>query len=270
MAACDAQAQLLPNPVSAVAETDDDDGCGILYRASFQELEENIVNYETAQWILLSLMLILAWGVGLLMLLYLPLRRYVVRQDIRSRRLYVTANAIVYKVKRPLFLPCLGVSRRDKHILLPLITDVAIEQGCLQSAYGIYSIKIENASQRKPPPGDDLQILGVVNPRMFRKVVLMALSNLRREQGTGRSHVLGKSGYDGLNGDTSPSVTPERSASMGWAWQQAGRGLSSWQMSYAPVNDGFHEGSCCETIIKKMDDIGNSIKRLEVLIETPR
>ena len=35
----------------------------------------------------------------------------------------------LFQVKRPLFLPCLGVSRRDKHILLPLITDVAIEQG---------------------------------------------------------------------------------------------------------------------------------------------
>ena len=69
----------------------------VLYAASFREMEQNFVKYQTVQWVLHSLLLILAWGIGLLMLLYLPLRRFILRKDIRSRTLYLTPNAIVYK-----------------------------------------------------------------------------------------------------------------------------------------------------------------------------
>lgn len=72
----------------------------VLYSASFEEMEENFVKHQTAHWVLYSLLLVLAWGIGLLMLLYLPVRRYVLRKDIRSRKLYLTPNAIVYKVKK--------------------------------------------------------------------------------------------------------------------------------------------------------------------------
>lgn len=71
----------------------------VVYTASFEEAEDNFVKYQTARWVLYSLLLILAWGIGLIMLLYLPLRRYILRKDIRSRKLYLTPNAIVYKVK---------------------------------------------------------------------------------------------------------------------------------------------------------------------------
>lgn len=70
----------------------------VLYSASFEEAEDNFLKYQTVQWVLYSLLLILAWGIGLFMLLYLPVRRYILRKDIRSRKLYVTPSAIVYKV----------------------------------------------------------------------------------------------------------------------------------------------------------------------------
>lgn len=70
----------------------------VLYAASFEEMEENYVKYQTAQWVLYSLLLILAWGIGLFMLLYVPVRRYILRKDIRSRKLFLTPNSIVYKV----------------------------------------------------------------------------------------------------------------------------------------------------------------------------
>lgn len=70
----------------------------VLYAASFKEMEKDFVKYQTVQWILYSLLLILAWGIGLLMLLYIPIRRFIVSKDIRSRSLYLTSNAIVYKV----------------------------------------------------------------------------------------------------------------------------------------------------------------------------
>lgn len=94
------QNQLLADPES---ELDDDDTADssepILYSASFDELGENIIQYETVIWLSISLLLVLAWGVGIIMLLYLPIRRYILRKDISSRKLYVTPSEIVYKVK---------------------------------------------------------------------------------------------------------------------------------------------------------------------------
>lgn len=88
---------LLSKPGSHDEDTGAEDET-VLYTASFKEMEDNFVKYQTAQWVLYSLLLILAWGIGLFMLLYLPVRRHILRKDIRSRRLYVTPNAIVYKV----------------------------------------------------------------------------------------------------------------------------------------------------------------------------
>lgn len=70
----------------------------ILYVASFEELATKIVEYDMVIWVLLSSLLILAWGIGILMLLYLPYKRYVLQKDIASRKLYVTPSEIVYKV----------------------------------------------------------------------------------------------------------------------------------------------------------------------------
>lgn len=93
------QNQLLADPE---LELDDDDTVDssepILYLASFEGLAKNIIQYETVIWLSISLLLVLAWGVGIIMLLYLPVRRYILRKDISSRKLYVTPSEIVYKV----------------------------------------------------------------------------------------------------------------------------------------------------------------------------
>lgn len=70
----------------------------ILYTASFEELGENTLKYDTVIWVSISLLLVLAWGVGILMLLYIPFRRHVLRKEISSRKLYVTPNELIYKV----------------------------------------------------------------------------------------------------------------------------------------------------------------------------
>ncbi|XP_019708731.1 uncharacterized protein [Elaeis guineensis] len=160
------------------ASADDDT---VLYSASFEEMEDNYVKYQTALWILYSLLLILAWGIGVFMLLYLPIRRHILRKDFRSRKLYVTTNAIIYKVIRPVPFPCFGVLKKEKHVLLPSVADIVIEQGYLQSLFGIYSVRIENAGVRRPA-SDDVQIQGIAHPRAFRKMPLpgdMILHTLR-------------------------------------------------------------------------------------------
>ena len=87
---------LLAYPESVLNAEDDEEP--ILYAASFDELAKNHVKYDTVIWVSISLLLVLAWGIGIVMLLCFPIRRYLLQKDISSRKLYVTANEIVYKV----------------------------------------------------------------------------------------------------------------------------------------------------------------------------
>ena len=90
--------QLLADPEELQDGFQLDSSEQILYTASFEELARNNLQYDTIIWVSISLLLVLAWGVGIIMLLYLPIRRYVLQKDILSRKLYVTPSEIVYKV----------------------------------------------------------------------------------------------------------------------------------------------------------------------------
>lgn len=224
---------------NGIEREDDDD---VLYTASFQEKEDNFVQYQTAQWVLYSLLLILAWGIGLFMLLYLPVRRYILRKDIRSRKLFLTPNAIVYKVTRPVPFPCFGVLKKEKHVLLPSVQDIVIEQGYLQSLFGVYSLRIENVGVRRPP-SDDVQIQGVANPSDFRKAVLTRLSNMRNEVFSREASAI----EDVQN--------PKRSLSS----------ITSMSPSKPSRHDLSHSGD--QVVLQKLEEVGSSVKRVQALIE---
>ncbi|KAF3792603.1 hypothetical protein EJ110_NYTH11130, partial [Nymphaea thermarum] len=177
---------LLSGSVSDSEDEESEVAGKICYIATFDELEEGHVQYDTIIWVLISLLLVLAWGVGLVMLLYLPVKRYILRKDLHSRKLYVTSEEIVYKVSRPSFLPFLGSIKIEKHMFLPLVIGVVIEQGlcnldkvvslhlhfivgCLQSVYGIHTCRIESVAFGKTAPVDELQVQGVTNPGQLRK-----------------------------------------------------------------------------------------------------
>lgn len=224
---------------NGIEREDDDD---VLYTASFQEKEDNFVQYQTAQWVLYSLLLILVWGIGLFMLLYLPVRRYILRKDIRSRKLFLTPNAIVYKVTRPVPFPCFGVLKKEKHVLLPSVQDIVIEQGYLQSLFGVYSLRIENAGVRRPP-SDDVQIQGVANPSDFRKAVLTRLSNMRNEVFSREASAI----EDVQN--------PKRSLSS----------ITSMSPSKPSRHDLSHSGD--QVVLQKLEEVGSSVKRVQALIE---
>uniref|UniRef100_A0A0D3HVY3 DUF7642 domain-containing protein n=1 Tax=Oryza barthii TaxID=65489 RepID=A0A0D3HVY3_9ORYZ len=170
-------AGLSPDDYKGISEDE------ILYDASFEATEDKFVKYQITWWILLSVLLILAWGVGLLMLLYLPIWIYVCRKDFRSRKLCLTPHAIVYKVTRPATFPCFGVLRNEKHVVLHSVSDIVVEQGYLQSLFGIYSIRFENIGVRRPS-SNDIKITGISHPHDFRKTcflkaVLVHLLNTR-------------------------------------------------------------------------------------------
>ncbi|XVE70746.1 hypothetical protein DITRI_Ditri10aG0095800 [Diplodiscus trichospermus] len=232
---------LLPESVIGEEEREADDE-PVLYTASFGEMEEGFVKYQTAQWVLYSLALILAWGIGLFMLLYIPVRRYILRKDIRSRKLYLTPNSIVYKVTRPVPIPCFGVLKKEKHVLLPSVADVIIEQGYLQSLFGVYSLRIENVGVRRPP-SDDVQIQGIANPSAFRKAVLTHLSNMRTE-------VL-------FHRVSASEDTPDLRIRSQAAWLSPARSLK---------HDAIpHSGDLA--LLHKLEEVGSSVKRVQTLIE---
>lgn len=233
--------QLLPEENGAGAG-DGDGETPVLYTASFGEMEENFVKYQTAQWVLYSLLLILAWGIGVFMLLYLPVRRYILRKDFRSRKLYVTPNAVVYKVTRPVPFPCFGVLKKEKYVLLPSVADIVIEQGYLQSLFGVYSVRIENAGVRRPP-SDDLQIQGVANPSAFRKAVLTHIANMRTDDFSRQVSVIE---------DTRTLVAGHTQAA-----------------AMSPSKSIKHNAVAPDELIllQKLEEVGTSIKRVQTLIE---
>jgi hypothetical protein len=157
----DSGARLVEDAAPEAADEEAESTATVLYRASFQELMSGYLQYDTIIWAAISLLLVLAWGIGVLLLLYLPYKRYVLKRDILSRQLYVTENNIVYKVTvtgspavlvswlvalemlkcwcsmgvkclqatRPPYLPFMGTVKKEIKVPLHLIVDVIIEQG---------------------------------------------------------------------------------------------------------------------------------------------
>ncbi|PHT76240.1 hypothetical protein T459_19762 [Capsicum annuum] len=226
----------------------------VIYRASFEETEDNLVKYETARWVLYSLLLLLAWGIGLIMLIYLPLRRYIVRKDIRSRKLCLTPNAIVYKVTKPVPFPCFGDLKKEKYVLLPSVADIVVEQGYLQSLCGVYSIRIENVGVRRSP-SDDLQIQGIADALDFRKVVLTRLSNLRSEAFSRQT-----SAVDATLNLRIGHVDDTSNLRIGHS------GAASMSSSRSIRHDSLsHSGDLA--VLQKLEEVGSSVKRVQNLIE---
>ena len=93
----DSSRRLLKDHVSSDDE-ESETSRNVLYMSSFKELLRSHIQYDTVLWVLISLLLVLAWGIGVIMLLYLPRRRFILNRDLSSRKLYVTEDEIVYKV----------------------------------------------------------------------------------------------------------------------------------------------------------------------------
>lgn len=245
--------------------TDDDDEEAansseeILYAASFEELASNSVKYDTIIWFSISLLLVLAWGVGVFMLLYLPIRRYVLRKDISSRKLYVTPSEIVYKVSRPSFIPFWGKTTNERHVPLSLVIDVITEQGCLQSIYGIHTFRVESIARGKAAPVDELQVQGVDNPVLLRKVIVTEAAKVIQNSSKNwkvnafTGEVESMSRMASLTEGTAVLRSPSKS------WKMAGL-LRQASVEHRGMVPG-------ELILHKLDEVNKSVKKIELLFE---
>lgn len=231
-------------------EEEEADAAGrVLYRASFLELMPNYLQYDTIIWALISLLLVLAWGIGLLLLLYLPYKRYVLKRDIMSRQLYVTEDKIVYKVTRPSYLPFMGMVKKEIKVPLHLIIDVIIEQGCLQSAYNLYTFRIESIAHGKPAPVDELQFHGVHNPDLLRKVIITEASRRVQEVQSWQTRL-----YSGEG----PSDVPSASGFLSPSAKVKASSIRALHDSKGKNPDNI--------LLRKIEEVNRSVRNLESLL----
>uniref|UniRef100_A0A3Q7ELN2 DUF7642 domain-containing protein n=2 Tax=Solanum lycopersicum TaxID=4081 RepID=A0A3Q7ELN2_SOLLC len=155
----------------------------ILYMASFDELGEK--------------------SLGELEYLYMPMRRYVLKKEISSRKLYITPDEIVYKVSRPSCIPFWKDIKFEKHVPLPFVIDIIIEQGCLQSMLGLHTFRVESIARGRAAPVDELQVQGMHNPGLLRKVIVNEASKVIHVGRSWRPVVQG--------GDGAPAVSKSSS-----------------------------------------------------------
>lgn len=248
---------LLADPVSEFDEDEAAETSGqVLYMASFEELARNIVQYDTIIWVSISLLLVLAWGIGILMLLYLPFKRYVLQKDISSRKLYVTPNEIVYKVSRPSFIPFWWTTTIERHVPLSLVIDIIIEQGCLQSMYGIHTFRIESIAHGKAAPVDELQVQGVSNPGLLRKIIITEASKVIQDVGRSWKPHISEGEIMGRMGSLTEGPNYLKSPS------------KSLKMTGSPRHASVERrGIPGDFLLHKIDEVNKSVKKIELLIE---
>ncbi|KZV21824.1 hypothetical protein F511_13627 [Dorcoceras hygrometricum] len=250
---------LLPDSVSELEIGEEGDTpLQVLYTASFEELASKNVNYDMIIWLSISLLLVLAWGIGIIMLLYLPFRRYVLQKDIGSRKLYVTSKEIVYKVARPSYIPFLGETKIVKHIPLSMVIDIIIEQGCLQSMYGLRTFRVESIAHGKAAPVDELRVQGVHNHELLRKVIVTQASKSIQD---------GRAWNPNLQITGGESMIRMESLTLGPAV------LNSPSKGRKTMNSPLHVPVeprgvvTSDLMLHKLEEVSKSVRKLEFLVE---
>ncbi|KAK4415947.1 hypothetical protein Salat_2702100 [Sesamum alatum] len=250
---------LLSDPLAEQGVDEEaEDPLQVLYTASFEELASKNVQYNTIIWLSISLLLVLAWGIGIVMLLYLPFKRYVLQKDIASRKLYVTSKEIVYKVSRPSFIPFCGETKIEKHIPLSLIIDIIIEQGWLQSVYGLHTFRVEYISHGKAAPVDELRVQGVNNPGLLRKVLVTQASKAIQDAGRSWNPIAG-----------GESMYRMESLTLGPAVLRSPTPSKGRRIMGSPHHPPMEPKGVVPTdlMLHKLEEVNKSVKKLEYLFE---
>ena len=163
-------------------------GDDIIYAARFLENRAAYVRMVVVSYVIVSLLFVLL-GIGIVMLIYTPVVAYIAYQSITSWKVFITRESIVYKARIPACIPCLGVNRTEKHILLSLVTDVALEQSWFSRLFGLETLTIQNAGQGQLNAKADVSFQGMSNANEFKGIVLRAAAAKRAGQHFKRSDV---------------------------------------------------------------------------------
>lgn len=236
-------ALLSTQALEADGDEETDSSTHIVYMASFDELAEKYLQYDTIIWISISLLLVLAWGVGVIMLLYLPYKRYVLQKDISSRKLYITPAEIVYKVHRPSYIPFWRVVTVERRVSLSLVIDIIVEQGCLESVFQLHTFRVESIPCGGAAAVDELQVQGVSSPGIFRKAIISEASKVIQSSMTHISFLAERP----FNSRTPSKI---------WKVANAPHTVAAECMGIASR----------DVLLHKLDDINESVKKMELLV----
>ncbi|KAL0347828.1 UNVERIFIED_CONTAM: hypothetical protein Scaly_1798800 [Sesamum calycinum] len=160
---------LLSDPVAEQGVDEEaEDPSQVLYTASFEELASKNVQYNTIIWLSISLLLVLAWGIGIVMLLYLPFKRYVLQKDIASRKLDITSKEIVYKGGCSQCMDYIPLELNISHMVLVTQASKAIQDDDRswnpinggETMYRMESLTLGPAVLRSPTPSKGRRIMG--------------------------------------------------------------------------------------------------------------
>ena len=91
-----------------------------------------------------------------------------------SRKAAVTDNKLVLK-EGYYGCCCCCYNEKTKSVPLDKITDLRLEQGCIQRCYDIQGIVVETASASQEKP--EMQLLGLYKPRAVRSMILKVRDN---------------------------------------------------------------------------------------------
>ncbi|KAI3444589.1 hypothetical protein Pfo_001254 [Paulownia fortunei] len=228
---------LLSGPVSELnVDEEADDPLQVLYTASFKNFLQKI---------------------------------YMLRKEIVSRKLYVTSKEIVYMVSIPSFIPFWGETKIEKHVPLSLVIDIVIEQGCLQSVYGLHTFRVENIAHGKAAPVDELQVQGVHNPGLLRKVILILTPTYfyvsyfammeKQDAGGSWNPNFQNAGGESMFRMESFTLGPAILESPSKGWKTIGSPL------HAPI--GPRVVVPTDLMLDKLEEVNKSVKKIEFLIE---
>ncbi|KAI4364748.1 hypothetical protein MLD38_020802 [Melastoma candidum] len=224
---------LLTGPISELDDGEDSDMAEeVVYAASFDELTANHV------------------------------KRYVLLRDLSSRKLYVTPSRIVYKISRPSFIPFWRPVTIENQVPLSLVIDIIIEQGWLQSIFGMHTFRIESIAHGKAAPVDEIQVHGISNPSLLRKVIIREAS--KAIQDSGRMH--NKPSAPAADGDNVGRATSVTDGSTVTTFKSPSK---SWKITGSPRVASVEHRNIVpnEVVLHKLEEVRKSVRKLEFLVE---
>ncbi len=123
-------------------------------------------------------LLLLVVGIGILIIICLPLIFLYGLTVYKRRRCYITTSNVVLKQDIPLFFCCL-FQKRENHVQLHNVVDVIVTQGVVQRWFDCHTLTILNPGQAGPEGNSSMVLPGVKNAHQVKRMILDMAAKLK-------------------------------------------------------------------------------------------
>ncbi|XP_031277446.1 uncharacterized protein LOC116135879 isoform X1 [Pistacia vera] len=134
--------------------------------------------------------------------------------------------------------------------------------GCLQSVYGIHTFRVESIAHGKAAPVDELQVQGIANPSLLKKVIVTEAAKVIQE--VGKNWKVNTLIGEGDNVSRMSSLTEGPAA-----WKSPSK---SWKTTSSPYQSSVERRGIVpgDLLLQKLDEVNKSVKKIEFLVEKSR